>query len=184
MTGNARIETLSILHTAIWQELERAVGERDHGWRHLVLASAGADGADARTVVLRGLNADRRELALYSDSRSAKVAQLRADARATLVAWSPALSWQLRLRATVEVLDSGLDVSSRWARLKLTPAAQDYLSPLPPGTPVERWQPQRGTREHFCVLWAHVQSIDWLELHPDGHRRARFDAEGGRWLVP
>jgi hypothetical protein len=29
-----------------------------------------------------------------------------------------------------------------------------------------------------------VQSLDWLELHPDGHRRAVFDAAGGRWVQP
>jgi hypothetical protein len=31
---------------------------------------------------------------------------------------------------------------------------------------------------------AQVESMDWLELHPDGHRRALFDAEGGRWVQP
>jgi hypothetical protein len=31
---------------------------------------------------------------------------------------------------------------------------------------------------------AQVEALDWLELHPDGHRRARFDATGSRWLQP
>ena len=91
---------------------------------------------------------------------------------------------------------SGLRVSSRWARLKLTPAAQDYLSPLPPGTAVGsdvgsgkgkrvgELTPERQSREHFAVLAAQVQSVDWLELHPDGHRRARFSAASAVWLTP
>ena len=29
-----------------------------------------------------------------------------------------------------------------------------------------------------------VQSIDWLELHPDGHRRARLGAQERAWLQP
>jgi hypothetical protein len=29
-----------------------------------------------------------------------------------------------------------------------------------------------------------VQSIDWLELHADGHRRAIFDETGARWVQP
>jgi hypothetical protein len=33
-------------------------------------------------------------------------------------------------------------------------------------------------------LLAQVQSTDWLELHRDGHRRARFDDTGARWLMP
>ena len=82
------------------------------------------------------------------------------------------------------VADSGLDVSSRWARVKLSPGAQDYLAALPPGTPVDRYEPERGSRAHFGVVTAQVSAIDWLELHADGHRRARFDEQGGRWLAP
>jgi pyridoxamine 5'-phosphate oxidase len=29
-----------------------------------------------------------------------------------------------------------------------------------------------------------VQSIDWLELHRDGHRRAVFGDGPARWLQP
>ena len=75
-------------------------------------------------------------------------------------------------------------MSSRWARLKMSPAAHDYLSPLPPGTAVDRPLPERGSRAHFGVVTARIDAIDWLELHADGHRRAAFDAEGRRWLVP
>jgi pyridoxamine 5'-phosphate oxidase len=181
-------DDLPALRASIWRELEAAAHTREHGWRHPVLATAGADGADARTVVLRDVDAAHGRIVIYSDSRSPKVAQLRADPRATLVAWCAERSWQLRVVLAVEVADSGLDVSSRWARLKLTPAAQDYLSPLPPGTPMSTTQahatPERSTREHFCVLWGQVLVIDWLELHADGHRRARFDAAGARWLAP
>ena len=74
------------------------------------------------------------------------------------------------------VQTSGLAVSSRWARLKLSPAAQDYLSPLPPGAPLtaapSRPQPDRDSRSHFAVVQAQVQAMDWLELRPGGHRRA------------
>jgi hypothetical protein len=104
-----------------------------------------------------------------------------------LVLWSAALGWQLRLRVALEVATSGLGVSSRWARLKMTPAAQDYLSPLPPGSVLPDGPaptPERSTREHFCVVTARALSIDWLELHAQGHRRAIFDAAGPRWVVP
>jgi len=84
------------------------------------------------------------------------------------------------------VQDEGLAVASRWARLKQSPAAQDYLSPMAPGSPLDapargRVVPERG---HFALVTARVLAIDWLELHANGHRRAGFDAAGGRWLVP
>lgn len=185
MTG--RIESLHLIEAACWQELQRAVAQRDHAWHVMTLATAAAPqqgGVDARTVVLRAADVANRLLSIYCDSRSAKAAQLRRWPQAVLVAWSPQLSWQLRLRVSAEVVTDGLDVSSRWAQVKISRASQDYLSTLPPGTPVDRFEPERGTREHFAVVHARVQAIDWLELNERGHRRASFDAQGARWLVP
>lgn len=181
---NTRIESLAELEAACWQELERAVRERGHGWRLMTLATVDGERADARTVVVREAVAAARTLYFYTDDRGAKVRQLREHPLATLVAWSRDLSWQLRLAVSLALEDDGLDVSSRWARVKLSPSAQDYLAALPPGTPVDRYTPERGSREHFAVVRAEVQAIDWLELHPDAHRRARFDGDGARWLVP
>ena len=187
-----RIETLDDLEAAVWRELSRAALDKHHEWRTPVLATvehADPPLADARTVVIREVDAEARLLRIFSDARAAKLAQLAAHAQGTLVLWSKRLGWQLRLRVQLEGLTDGLAVSSRWARLKLSPAAQDYLSPLAPGQPVDASQASEdgapaAERGHFAVIEAVVQSLDWLELHPEGHRRARFDAEGARWLVP
>jgi hypothetical protein len=181
----ARIDSLALLDTRVWQELQRAATQPAHAWRTMVLATVEARNAEARCVVLREVDPAARELIFYTDARSAKVQQMRDNPRGTLLCWSQSIGWQLRLRVDLEIKTSGLKVSSRWARLKLTPAAQDYLSPLPPGSPVvARHEPERASRGHFAVVTARVQSIDWLELHADGHRRARFDADGATWLQP
>lgn len=180
-----RIEDLTVLGAAIWSELGAAVKRRDHEWRVATLATTDADGtADARSVVLRDLDADARALLFYTDARSPKVRQIEARPAGVIVLWSRALGWQLRLKVALQVETSGLEVSSRWARLRLSPGAQDYLSPLPPGTPVAHPAPERGTREHFAMVTARIGAIDWLELHAEGHRRARFDDRGAAWLVP
>ena len=121
---------------------------------------------------------------MLSVSRSPKAAQMAAHPKGTLVLWSPTRGWQLRLRVALSMQTSGLEVSSRWARMKMNPGAQDYLSPLPPGTRVEHPRPERGSRGHFGVISAAINSIDWLELHADGHRRAHFDADGAHWVAP
>ena len=69
----------------------------------------------------------------FADARSPKVRQLQAYPQGVLVLWSAELGWQLRLSVHIDVETEGLGVSSRWARLKLSPAANDYLSPLAPG---------------------------------------------------
>jgi hypothetical protein len=181
----ARIESLAQVEAQVWQELQRAAQQREHAWRTLVLATVHEGEAQARTVLLREVDAAARALLFFTDARSAKVAQIAAQPVGTLLCWSAPLGWQLRLRVQLQVQDSGLQVSSRWARLKLTPAAQDYLSPLPPGSPLGgHGAPERATRNHFAVVTAQVLSMDWLELHADGHRRAHFGADGAAWLQP
>ena len=180
-----RIASLPLIHRECWQELETATRDRDHGFRLMGLATVDRDAADLRTVVLREVQAEQRRLLFFTDARSPKVAQIRAHPDATLMVWCKRLGWQLRLRVRLEVETRGLAVSSRWARLKLTPSAMDYLSPLPPGAPLGQATPERASRAQFAVVSAQVQSIDWLELHADGHRRALFDGSGqGQWLTP
>ena len=180
-----RIDSLALLDTRVWQELQHAAAQPAHEWRTMVLATVEERNAEARCVVLREVDTAARELIFYTDARSAKVQQIRDKPQGTLLCWSQSIGWQLRLRVDLEIQTAGLKVSSRWARLKLTPAAQDYLSPLPPGSPVaELREPERASRSHFAVVTARVRSTDWLELHADGHRRAHFDATGATWLQP
>ena len=195
MTG--RLESIEAVQAAVWRELEQAARSKDHAWRTSVLATADGDRADARTVILREVDAPAQLLRLFTDARSAKAAQLQCQPGGLIVMWSAALSWQLRLRVMLTLHTDGLAVSSRWARVKLTPAAQDYLSPLAPGAALGELgapglandgsapvTPDRESRAHFAVIEAQVTTIDWLELHADGHRRAIFDAAGARWVQP
>jgi hypothetical protein len=181
----SRIDSLALIEASLWQELQQAAQHTGHEWRTMALATVAGDEAQVRTVVLRETDAAARELVFFTDARSPKVAQMQARPVGTLLCWSSRLSWQLRLRVALDVQTAGLKVSSRWARLKLTPAAQDYLSPLPPGSPVaDRFEPERASRSHFAVVSARVLSTDWLELHADGHRRAHFGPDGAKWLQP
>jgi pyridoxamine 5'-phosphate oxidase len=179
-----RLATLPEIEAALWQELARATHERDHEWHTPVLATTDGTLADARTVVLREVSPESRQLVCYSDSRAPKLAQLRSHPLGTLVMWSRRSSWQLRARVRIEIETDGLAVSSRWAQLKFSPAAQDYLATLPPGAPLGAAMAARGERAHFAVLQAGVLAIDWLELHPDGHRRAIFEGGTARWIQP
>ncbi|RZT95226.1 pyridoxamine 5'-phosphate oxidase family protein [Rivibacter subsaxonicus] len=180
-----RPPALEAIEVAIWRELRCASDDRHHEWRTPVLASVDAAlGADARTVVLREVDADAKQLRLYTDARSAKAAQIAAEPRVTLLCWSPRLQWQLRLRGRAGlVLDESM-LRSRWERLRDSAAASDYLSPRPPGSVLAGATDPPGTEAHFAIIELQVDAIDWLELHRAGHRRALFDGDGARWLQP
>jgi pyridoxamine 5'-phosphate oxidase len=188
MNATDRNPTLENLERDIWDRLHAATLDRDAPWRTPVLATSGDEGPDARTIVVREVDPARRRLLIYSDARAPKVSQARRDARAMLVFWSRAWSWQLRVGCTIEVHTDGDDVTARWARLAGTPAARDYSSVWAPGatlsddlsphTSPHTSSHTSSTASHFAVLEAHVHTIDWLALNRDGHRRVRL--EGGR----
>lgn len=183
-----RLESLKEIEAAVWRELAACVRDKQHAWRTPVLATTDGELADGRVVVLREAAPEQQRLLVYTDRRSAKVAQLGSHPLGTLVMWSPVLGWQLRCRVVLSLDASGLAVTSRWAQVKLSPAAQDYLSPLPPGTeldePAPAPRPDPQALGHFAVVDAQVQSIDWLELHPHGQRRAILGRDGARWVQP
>ena len=183
-TSATPLTDLAALEAAVWEELERCVRDKGHGWRVGVLATTDGDSGEARSVVLRDVRLHERSVIFFTDQRSPKVAQIEAHPRGTLVLWSSSLGWQLRLRVQLQVETRGLAVSSAWARLKMTPGAQDYLSPLAPGTEIAHPAPERGSREFFALVTAEVQAIDWLELRAEGHRRALFDGRTRRWVQP
>lgn len=184
--AQVRLTTLPEIETALWQELTRAVHDKHHEWRTLVLSTvATVDGeltADARSVVLREVNTKAKQLVIYTDARASKAHQLREHPIGTAVMWSRRLGWQLRCRVRLNVQDSGLAITSRWETLKLSPAAQDYLSPLAPGAPLGGAAAALSERHHFAVMTAEVIAIDWLELHREGHRRAMFGEQPAAWV--
>ena len=186
---NTRLEGLSAIRTAVWRELSDATHDRAHAWRTPVLATINGDAADARVVILREVDKDEGRLRFYTDERAHKVAQIRIAPRGCLVMWSPSLRWQVRCHVRLKLNTSGLAVTSRWAKIRLTPAANDYLSNMPPGAPMQDLPDKVSgsgsvSRAHFAVMSAEVDSFDWLELAPTGNRRAIFDAEGERWVQP
>jgi pyridoxamine 5'-phosphate oxidase len=192
-----RPQQLDEIEQRIWSELERCValrprrepGEAEetpppHEWRVAVLATLDDGQADARSIVLREVDAPERRLVFYTDARSPKVRQIEASPQGTLIFYSQELGWQLRMQVRLAVETSGLAVSSRWARLQTSAGARDYLAAAAPGSPLDAPLADLGVRAHFAMIEAMAETIDWLELHPAGHRRAVFGGHGARWVQP
>ncbi len=193
---NARLQELDEIEASIWSELEQSVavrprpepGETDahhpHEWRVAVLATVDDGQADARSLVLREVDSAERRLVFYTDARSSKVRQIQQSPQGTLIFYSRKLGQQLRMQVRLNVETSGLAVSSRWARLQTSAGARDYLSVAAPGSPLDAPLSELGVRGHFAMIEAMAETVDWLELHPDGHRRAVMDTTGSRWVQP
>jgi pyridoxamine 5'-phosphate oxidase len=181
-----RLSTLDAIEAAMWIELSRAARDKAHAWRTPVVAtvddSVSPPRADARTVVLREVDEAQRRLVFFTDSRSPKAMQMSRHPHATVVFWSSVLNWQLRCDVALSIDVDSPTVASRWSRIQSSAAASDYLSFAPPGSPLDGTARPPLDQPHFAVVAAQVQSIDWLELNPTGHRRASFSCGERCWL--
>jgi len=169
----------------IWTELQRATVDRHHEWRTPVLATICPQGVpQARTVVLRGADANASQLIFFTDSRSHKVTELRAAPAAVFVFWSKRLSWQLRVQVQSQVHIAGARVEEAWARVSQSAAAGDYLAARAPGSALHQAAASEPGPHHLAVVTADVVQMDWLDLAREGHRRARVVGNTLDWLVP
>jgi len=181
--------TAAELPARLWQELQRAPLDKHHDWRTPVLATVDGQGRpQARTVVLRHADRATQTLVFFTDARSPKCAELRAQPVATLLFWSPRLNWQLRAEVQARVVSEGPAVDAAWARVRSSPAAGDYLSARPPGAALgedpDRVDPIAHDHHHLAVVQLVVQTLDWLELARAGHRRAQVSGDRVAWCVP
>ena len=187
-----------------WRLLEEAIHDPTSPVRTPVLISVSTDGlAQGRTVVLRGINRQQRQLQIYTDVRSAKVAQLRAQPACTLVAYQPNPMMQLRLGNDAIVNHNNAITHQAWAMMP-GPNRCNYLTDPDPGSisvqatdgrPVINAEsvPTNDEYEiaytHFSVIVFTINELEWLYLPLRGHRRAQFIWDGANllqsnWLIP
>lgn len=177
MTPKTLDETLN----DVWQRLGRGVADRHAPARHPVLATIGADGGEARVVVLRGVDRAAGTLEIHTDAASSKVAELRANPNATLLIWDQKARLQIRLRVAASITEGD---PKAWARVPDT-ARGVYGGTPPPGEPIatpEAHAPN-PTPARFAVLTCRIHEIETLTL-AEPHRRARFRDAKAQWIAP
>jgi pyridoxamine 5'-phosphate oxidase len=199
MTG-----TLNEVARTCWADLAAATVSRDAPFRTPVLSTAGLDGApEARTVVLRAADPDRRTLTLFTDSRSAKWVELAADPRAGLVFYDPARQLQLRLAGSAALHRDDETARTHW-RAAAPAVRLPYLCQPGPGAALDTAGPGiapsvfAGPLDEdtlapgaavFAVIVVSIHRLQWLSLRRGGNVAARFDwdergAVTAGWIVP
>lgn len=167
-----------------------------------VLATARADHAFVRTVILRDVSLDEDILFFFTDLRSSKVAQLEKNKKSSLLFYEYVKNLQLRVNGEVTVHAHDEVAQKYWDTVPVK-SRFNYAARPGPGSELPApgdglagpWRGQVDPLEseeafaHFAVLAFRAQALELLHLHPGGHRRAAYrrTPEGyweGRWLVP
>lgn len=176
----------------VWQRLVQGKSDPASPFHTPVVANLNEmEGVAARTVVLRKVDIEARTLVFHTDRRSAKFQHLQQDPSVAWVFYDPTERLQLRAATSATLHTKDAFAHEQWVS---SPQSQViYSTPLASGTVLDaihlkRPDPVPDARENFSVVRCVINSLDWLYLHPDGHRRARFTFPEGvmrcEWLAP
>lgn len=182
-----------------WQQLQKAPHQKKHPWRTPVLASLDGDQVNQRTVVLRRVGQKERCLRFYSDFRSAKIRQKGEKLHFSWLFYNSSKQIQLRIKTEGAVVDTE-ELEKIWQGLPVY-ARSTYAATLPPGTAItypsdglpdgffNQSTPETDVfRKNFAAVDNFITEIEFLQLHREGHRRARWSWEEnewkGTWLIP
>ena len=197
-----RYHNLTDVYDSIWKLLSRAANDKHHPAHFCTISTVDHGLPRARMVVLRKAVREANQLYCYTDIRSDKMTELAAGSALHWLLWDSKNRVQLRVLTTPEVERQTDYTRNIWANLPLA-GKLSYLTEQAPGTPraeytdslphhIEQREatdetPEELPDEHFCVLKGHIEEIEWLYLHPDGHQRARFkvgEELEHTWLIP
>lgn len=182
--------TLDDLLAHLWTQLRTAVDDRAHPLRTPVFCTQGRQGPNARTLVLRGADADTNTLMCFSDTRAGKWADINQCADVAWVFYDPVARVQLRARGQAKCLTEGALVERHW-RAQAGAARNNYRTFGGPGQPLDgptdgipdaqRGADSNAGREHFGLIVTRLSELDWLDLSGERHHRARFIRTSGDW---
>ena len=189
---------LNNIQEYVWQQLSKAPHQKRHPWRTAVIANLVGQRVLQRTVVLRVARASSRLLRLYTDTRSTKIQPLPENDSFSWLFYDNRKQIQLRVQTRAHLI-TGTEAAEIWATVNPY-TIKDYATIAAPGTPSDQpadYYPEQNeeklrelAQQNFGVLDCFVEEMEFLQLHREGHRRARFwwdldqQAWQAQWLVP
>jgi hypothetical protein len=181
--------SLREIDTACWQQLETGSREPDSGFHFLTLASIDQQGKpQARTLVLRSVDREKRTLEFHTDMRSPKWQALAVNPDVTVLGYSA--KTQLRLHGMVELHAAHSAVAeAAWQRL--SHRTQQTYAGAAPGSDIGSPSKNTGNAEdHFGVLIIQITQLDRCLLARENNQRAllNYRSDGAltnsKWVHP
>ncbi|NNE85395.1 MAG: pyridoxamine 5'-phosphate oxidase [Alphaproteobacteria bacterium] len=180
-----------------WRLFQAGVTDRQCAFHMPTLATVRPDGTPSiRTVVLRSVDPDRRQLRFHTDIRSSKVGEITEQPRVAVHFYDAKSKVQLRIDGTASLHHDDAAAAKAWRGTRPL-SRQCYRVEQNPGTaiadPTEAfapsdWQDDEAGRSNFAAVTISFDALEWLYLSAHGHRRAQFTWHDGdmraTWLVP
>ena len=168
-----------------------------------VVANVNEHGVNMRTVVLRKVDIEKRQLCFHTDIRSGKWQELKTNNNVSWLFYHPSAMLQIRMSGTATLHQDDFFADEAWGNIRMS-GRKIYLGDEGPSTlsafPVSGLLPKfdkedptpqesEAGRKNFAIISTQIQWMEWLWLNSSGHRRATFQytADGKcrpNWLLP
>lgn len=189
MYGNIQLWELTLdrWSTVVWELLEQAANSFDEPFRTPAVASAGADGPDLRTVILREALPQQRQVLFYTDARSPKVGQMGRQNAISWMFYDPARQLQIRARGSASLHGDDMLARRCWDACSEA-GRRNYSGAHAPGSALPNPLPQFSTgadsgRENFLVVASELSYMDVLLLGAQSNRRLGLTWNGSGWTA-
>jgi pyridoxamine 5'-phosphate oxidase len=181
-----------------WLFWSRAVEDRHSPFHTPTIANVGVDGFPRlRTMVLREADPVARLIRFHTDVRSQKAEDIKLNPRVAVMGYDAKAKVQIRLEGRASVHHHDEISHQAWTHSKTMSQVCYGVSPASgslieagnayslPNTP----ELLSVSEANFCVVRIHINTLEWLYLAREGHRRLRctYDECGhvqSDWLVP
>ncbi len=197
--------SLDELCDAIWREMANDSRSLDSSWRTAVLGTQAQElesESTIRTVIVRGVDVSTRRIFCFSDFRAKKISQIQLHPRVDWLFYDPREKVQVIASGTAEIHHNNERARAEWINVPIL-SRLNYCAEFAPGTELN--EPGSGLPKNlhrdtatiedtefglanFAVIEAEIDRMDWLQLTPEGPRRAIFLWEDnshwrGKWVV-
>jgi len=179
-------EDLKQIEKELWTLLEKGVPSYKASFHHACLATIHEHQPQIRTVVLRHVEKEKRELFFHTDIRSSKITAIKSNPHISLLFYDPDLRIQIRCTGLAFIHHQNEITELAWEKSRLSSKLY-YTNKFSPGEGLTELalidlnrtevtdEELKYAYSQFSVVISKIEKIDWLFLHHTGHRRAEFD---------
>jgi hypothetical protein len=190
------------IYVEIWERLIDGKKNRNSELHQCYVATNSDKFPALRTVVLRHVNQENLSIGFHTDKRSNKINEISEDSNVSVLFYDHEHKIQIRINGQAEVNHNNDSTAAIWSNIRSF-SKKCYLVEKAPGTqseiPTSGYPPQfesilpsdaelEAGYENFTYINIQIESIEWLYLHKDGHRRALFNFTDNninkQWITP
>jgi len=177
--------------------LKDGVKNRGSMFHTPVISSLNEKEISSRVMVLRDHIASKRVIRFHSDFRSDKVQELRDNKTISVIGYDPNLKTQIRLTGKAKINHMNKLSKKAWEESQ---AISKKCYSVKDGSSTQMHKPElydfhmkdisvEDGYENFCTIEIYYESLEFLYLQRQGHRRCKFkwNSKGklqSFWLVP